>query len=120
MSKIIQVINSMILNKKLIDVKVTDNINYYFTYNENYKWCIWRYHQGSGINLTFYPIGAEVTMEVLYNDIQFDNNTIQKITYTSDDYKNKEAIETFQDLYKIIQEKALGVDGIFDDLLKLE
>jgi hypothetical protein len=115
MSKIIQVVNIMISNsEKISNVLTSNNSEFYFVYNNKYKWSIVK-NSDETIRLFLYPDENKTLEELAYDtDFSFYNKII---TYSSVEYKSKEATESFNELYNIISSKVLGADNILDDIL---
>ena len=112
MSKIIQVINAMITNERKIGKVVKKEKEFYFLYDNKYKWSINNTDDGDYI-LYFYA-GAETIEELSKNP---DWNFVQYVTYSSKDFNSQEALESFKELYQVVGTKLYGLDQIFDDIL---
>ena len=112
MNKIILAINSMIQNSdKIFNVSVLNN-EYFF----NYKGYIWGILESKkGYILTYYP--AYSTVIDLINQIEYLDNVVS-INYNSDGFKNQEDIESFRDLYLIVNEKVYDLDKVLDDIIE--
>jgi len=112
--KIIQVINAMITNsQKISDVNLKDN-EYFFLYNNKYKWSISKSSDTDNYWLHYYPHG-EMNIKQLS---QITNWTgFQFVSYSTEDIKTKEAYESFTELYQIVQNKLYGLDAIFEEII---
>lgn len=119
MSKIIQVINSMIENSKKITEIEKKETNFFFLYKE-YVWSIiqWSNDVTDEVkySLIYYPKNKKISeLRILgYADML----KIDRVFYSTDDFKTKEAFESFAQLYTMIKEKYYGIDKMFDDILE--
>jgi len=145
MSKLIQAINTMIINSDKISEGIVYKGEYFFRYM-SYVWSI----KPSDFNrdyfiLTYYPnyssvlnlkadmqnkadmhLGTTVKSinkspsEKLRDKLLNYTSDIKPagiVTYNSESYKTKEAIESFRDLYKTVSEKLYDVDNVLDDII---
>ncbi len=117
MSKIIQVINSIIEHsEKISNTEKIDNY-YYFMYKE-YVWSILRTdldESGVGYYLSYYPRIKKVSD--LTKLSMMERFKAECINYSTYDIKTQEAFESFAELYTIVKEKYFGVNKMFDDIL---
>ena len=113
--KIIQVINAMISNPDLITNVVKNQHEYFFLYNLKHKWSISIDDDGE-YYLNIYPT-ENPNFDVLatYNG---DWTQINYVSYNTKELKTNEALESFSELYKIVSDRLLGIDEIFDDILQ--
>ena len=122
MTNIIEAVKSIISkNEKITCVKrINDEI--FFLFNEKYKLSMMSYHENSDrfeYLLNCYP-GTE-KLEELYTLVEANEiNKVSSITYRTDELKSREAYESFQQLFKIIEEKSLGIDKILDEIISIE
>lgn len=121
MSKIISAINSMISNQdKISQVSIRDG-KYYFLYKNIYIWSIQLLNDDYILN--YYT--GEITIEELINEpnimiMDVDYNiscNYDYISYSANAFKVKEAIESFKNLYLIVQEKLYNIDKVLDDII---
>ncbi|OEC90736.1 hypothetical protein [Acinetobacter sp. YK3] len=114
MSKIVQAVNAMLSNSKLItDVMVEDN-EYFFLYKSKYKWSIKRIEDE--IILWFYP-GNESLQQLIHLTLGSDWQSVPMIRYSDKEIGTKEAKLSFVELYNLIKEKVYGVDDALDDII---
>lgn len=113
--KIIQVINAMISNHELITNVVRNQHEYFFMYNLKHKWSISLNNEGD-YYLHLYPLDHP-DYEYLAN-FDGDWTQINYVSYNTKELKTNEALESFSELYKIVSDKLLGIDGIFDEILQ--
>lgn len=111
MSKIVIAVNSMISHADQISNVEKSEDEYYFLYNNKYKWSM-REKDGNYF-LYFYP-GNE-TLDQLINTIDF--NSIDLVIYSTQDLKTREAEESFRELYLILKEKFFEVDSALEDII---
>jgi len=117
MSKIVRAANAMVSNSdKIGDVKKTEN-EYFFLYNDKYKWSISYSSVDRSYALFYYPGDASIEMLAAKSPDEWQNYN-EYVRYSSKDLNSKEANETFSELFRIIEEKAYGVDKILDDIIK--
>lgn len=112
-TKIVQVINAMITNYGKITNVIRRDKEFFFLYNDKYKWSIAK-NENDVIFLHIYP-GDEMTLEELSNFQEWGQ--LNYITFNSTDLKTKEADESFNELYQIVSSKLLGLEDIFEDIL---
>ena len=119
MSKIVQAVNAMLQHpeniSKVIATAETGTPEYYFLY-KNYKWSILYYDTDKSYNLFYYP-GDRPIEEVA--TLEFPESATF-ITYRSKDIGTKEAIDSFKELYQVIQAKLYHVDEVLDDIINDE
>jgi hypothetical protein len=129
MSRIIQAINSMIINRDQITETSEYKSEYFFKFL-NYVWSIKSISSDSIFDmfhnqirsstedyiLTYYPGYTSVSSAL--NDV-IQNKTIKVVRYSDDTFKSQEATESFRDLYKTITEKVYNLDNVLDDIISL-
>ncbi|WP_018341546.1 hypothetical protein [Cytophaga aurantiaca] len=115
--KIIQVINTMITNQSKISDIIRKNREYFFIYDKKHKWSIAKLDDEEEYFLHLYPTD-ELDIKQLSTNMEWEGFTY--VTYSSEDIKTKEGIESFRELYQILSDKVLGIDDIFNDILKDE
>ncbi len=115
--KIVQVINTMISNEKLISNVIKIDREYFFLYNQKYKWSIVKVDSTNTEDyfIHFYP-NDDMNIQQLAAFNEWDRYSY--ITYKTSDLKTTEAIESFRELYHIVSNKVFGIDEIFDDIIK--
>lgn len=116
MSKIIQAVNSIISNPHLIGkVLFGSNNELFFTYKNKYKWSIRRQDDGN-YSLWFYP--SEMTIEELAAIENEEWEHVPMMHYSTKDLATKEALASFEELYRITKEKVFEMDQVLDDIIK--
>lgn len=134
MSRIIQAINSMIINRDLITDVIAYNDEYFFNFLD-YVWSIKRngprfvasrgvhlgitqksYPLTYGYVLTFYP--GYTSVSNLKSDLS-QKNVVDTIRYSDETFKSQEATESFEELYKTTTERLYNVDNVLDDIISL-
>lgn len=111
MSKIISAINSMIINENKISDVLKPNNELFFKYDNKYIWGIVKTEQGN-IILYFYPKNKDVK-ELVGTNWQ----NVPMISYDSNDFKSREAQESFNELYTLIIEKQYNVNDALEDII---
>lgn len=113
--KIVQVVNAMITSKEKISNVIRDNDEFYFIYDQKYKWSISKVDSDDDYFINFYP----------KDDINIEEISLQRgwgnykdyVTYSTMDLKTREAHETFTELYQVVAGKLYGIDEIFDNII---
>lgn len=114
MSKIISAINAMISRAEKISDVTEYNQWYFFVYKDAYKWSI--YESNGKYYLNYYP--QQCSIEKIVDSFRLsDWGAIVSVNYNTEDYKTKEALDSFQELYRIVQEKIYGVDIVLDNII---
>ena len=113
MNKIVQVINAMISNSDKISNVRKNNKEYFFLYNNKFKWSISR-GDDENYYVHFYPLN-DMNIEELSTFLDWDQ--YEYVTYSIKDIKTTEAIESFRELYQIVSDKVFGIDDIFDEII---
>jgi hypothetical protein len=117
MSKIVRAVNTMITNQEKISNIIKKKKNYYFLYDDRYKWSIEYWEYKNIYYLRFFS--GEQPLESIASMIDVEWATFDEmIVYSTEELGTKEAYDTFKDLYMILQERSLGVDKILDDIIK--
>lgn len=114
MSKIIRTVNTMIQNPdKITNVKRKEN-EYYFLYNEKYKWSI---HKSESVYyLHYYPF--DITIEEISEIEDLEWEAYDYVSYNTKELKSREAEESFLELYQILKEKIYNMDKVLDEIIK--
>ncbi|BAN47673.1 hypothetical protein [Metapseudomonas resinovorans] len=117
MSKIIQAINVMISNSSRITDVVggyTDS-EYFFIYDGKHKWSM-LIGNGGAYYLHFYPGDQDLNHIAVLDEDEWDRFT-KRVSYNTRDLADKEAIDSFRELYSILKEKAYGMDEVLSDII---
>ena len=112
MSKIVQAVNSMIANPKLISNVIKTDNDTYFLYKEKYKWSILKDPNG-GVCLFYYP--RNMSIEDVAAKFDFEN--IDFIRYSDEEIGTREARASFLELYNLIIEKVYNIDSVLEDII---
>ena len=115
MSKIVQAVNAMLSNPKLITDVMANDHEYFFLYKSKYKWSI-KGVDDSSISLWFYP-GSESLQEIMSMSTGMHWESISMVHYSDKDIGTKEARSSFIELYNLVKEKLYGVDDVLDDII---
>ncbi|MCE6990787.1 hypothetical protein [Dyadobacter sp. CY323] len=115
--KIVQVINAMISNgSKITNVRKSGN-EYFFLYDNNYKWSITK-DETDEYYLHFYPLDDMSVDELSRNTDWVGYSDF--VTYRTEELKTKEATESFSELYQLVASKIYGLDDIFDKIINAD
>jgi len=119
-SKIIQAINVMISNSDRITEVYSNNRELYFLYDGKHKWSILQRANDEGVSLFYYPaktIQSSVRELSSMSAYEFNQMEGKYIMYTDNEFKTREALESFSELYRIVKEKLLDVDTALADII---
>ena len=111
--KIVQVINAMISNKNKISNVIRDENEFFFLYDEKYKWSI--NLQNDEYYVRFYP-KDDIQIGDIPNQLGWGSYR-DFVTYSTEELKTREARETFTELYQLTADKLYGIDDIFDSII---
>lgn len=117
MSKLIQAVNAMIANANQIKpvLRGASNGEYFFMYGGKHKWSISKNSKGEFF-LTYYAGTQSLAdLAALREEEWIDFN--EMVVYNSRDLGTREAIDSFRDLYSLVQERLFGVDAVLDDII---
>jgi hypothetical protein len=115
MSKIVQAVNAMISNKKLIDSVIIGDSEIFFRYREKYIWSVRRESESGEYLLWYYP-GADDVGRIAANDGE-DWERVPMVVYKTADIGTKEARASFAELHSIVKERIYGMDEVLQDII---
>lgn len=115
MSKLIRVINKIIENQDKI-LKVFKYQKELFFEYKNYYWSLDK-TDDEQYKLFHYPNYSD-DLEHLFNR-NYGNHweNVSMVTYNSEELSQNEALQSFEELYRILDDKIFGIDKVFDDIL---
>ena len=121
MSKIIRAINVMISNSDKISRVISstttpEQAEYFFVYDQKHKWSISLGHDG--VYFLHYYSGPESIEALASFDPEKWSFYDKFVTYSSKELKTREAYESLQELYRVIQEKLYRVHEALDDIIE--
>lgn len=116
MNKIIRAINSMIFQSEKISKVLRNDSEYFFLFDNKYKWSILRREDTKTYKLFYYHGDATLAVLASMRDEEW-NRYKEYVEYSSEDLKTDEANDTFSELYLMIKEKALGINKVLDDII---
>ena len=117
MNKIISAINSMILNSQKINnvVKSTTSNEFFFLYDNKYKWSISMNPDNEELYLHYYKTNLDINeLASIYNWQDYDDIYT---TFSTKELKTQEAKESFLELYKLINNRRFDLDDVLDDII---
>lgn len=114
MSKIVQVINAMIVNPDKIKSVIASGAEYFFLYNKKYKWSIVKNDEDDYI-ISYYPDAMSLEEVAHLSNSNWQN--LNFIKYATSDIRTREAEASFAELYTLVSEKAYGIDEVFKDII---
>ncbi len=120
MSKIVSAINAMISNSDLISniVEGWDSSELFFMYDGIHKWSVTKSYQGE-LSIHYYSTDEKV--EYLANMPQDERAKLTKtVSYSSETLGTREARESLEELYTVLQEKLFGMDKVFDQIISTD
>lgn len=120
MSKIIRAINAMVSNSDKITEVYRDKNELFFLYNGKHKWSIFEKQKEEGYILYYYP--AKIIPESIEELSRMSPAEVSKlegkyVAYETDEFKTREAKESFGELFLIIKEKLLGIDKVLAEII---
>jgi hypothetical protein len=115
MSKIVQAVNSMISNQKLITNVIQGDKELFFLYKGKYKWSVNGRAPDKDCLIFYYP--GDEPLEVLASFENDDWEGTPMIVYRASELGTKEAKASFLELSNIIKEKLYGVNDVLDDII---
>ncbi len=113
MSKIIQAVNTMILNSHKISRVTKDNGEIFFLYDDKHKWSITERED----NYTLYFYYGNFSFDYLITKIK-NPDFSEYVSYSSKEIGTREALESLSELYHLLTEKLYGIDKVLDDIIK--
>ncbi len=116
MSKIVAAINAMISRAENISNVIETSQMYFFLYKGIYKWSIRQ--MSSDYALYYYPEATDLSTIASAWGGNYNWENIIYVIYSTEEYKSQEAVESFQELYKIVQEKLYGVDDVLKQIIE--
>lgn len=119
MSKIIQAVNAMISNHKLIDpvIRVDYSGELFFLYKGKHKWSISKAGTDQkDYYLHYYPGNQDLATLANFSEDQWRGFS-EIVTYKSLEIGTREAFNSMQELYTIVSEKLFGMDDVLDDII---
>lgn len=105
----------MITNKEKISNVLRNDKEYFFLYDNKYKWSIIKGDKAENYYVHFYPTDI-MDIEDLATNQDWEAFP-HFVTYSTEDIKTKEAMETFTEIYQIVANKVYGIDDIFNDII---
>lgn len=112
MSKIVQVINKMILNQEKIGgVQEATGGLLLFIYDEKYRWGV--RETDDDFFLMFF--NTDLSINKLAQSDYYQN--VPCVVYRASELGTKEAFASFRELNQVLKEKILGIDEVIKDIL---
>ena len=128
MSKIVAVANAMNSNSNKISKVINSDSYWFFLYDEKFAWSIQSWdnedkHKYILYFLTvkgnFYVNEAREFELLSRTDVRSLVKNGEAIEYNSYEIGTDEALQTFRLLYTAVKEKGIGIDKVFDEILKI-
>ncbi len=123
MTDIIIVLNKIIENSNRIDQVVYIDRTFYFVYMKQYLWSIQKQDgtESAEYTVEFYPKAQfKAKDHRLYIEQLLSNNNDEEavaFTYSTQTYNSITAVETFEDLYRVVSGGNLGANEAFQAIL---
>lgn len=118
MSKIVQAVNAMINNPKLITKVIQGHDELFFLYKNKYKWSM---TERDGTHFLWYYPGDETLEELAMFEPQDWGDGIADgiavVTYRDTEIGTREAKSSFLELYTLLKERLYGVNDALDDII---
>lgn len=117
MSKIVQAVNSMIVNQALINPVIAGRTETFFLYRDKYLWSMRYDNDRGGYYLWHYPNTQDIKLVASRDSEESEWDDIEMVTYNSSDIGTREAKASFSELYNIVREKLYGMDEVLNDII---
>jgi hypothetical protein len=117
MSKIVKAINAMISNPDKItsSVKGYSDTECFFKYDKKHHWSI--YKTNDSYILNYYPSQPDLNSLASIPDEYWDEHAPNSVTYNTKDLATKEAVDSFRELFSIVNEKLHGMDDVLNEII---
>lgn len=118
MSKIVKAINVMVSNPDRITyvVKGQHETECFFKYDGKHHWAIFKNMEHQYI-LNYFPDQPDLDSLSRIPDDMWDNHAPDSVTYTTKVLATKEAIDSFRELFSIVNEKLYGMNDVLDEII---
>ncbi|GAB3381153.1 hypothetical protein [Lysobacter fragariae] len=116
--KIVSAVNAMIANANKISNVChgnTPNDEVFFVYNEKYKFSVMK--AKDDVSVYFYPGGEALESLAAWDDRDWDQSGVSVVRYSAKELGDKEAMESFSELFRVAKERVYGVDDVLDDII---
>jgi hypothetical protein len=115
MSKIVQAVNAMISNKKMITDIILIRDEIFFLFRDKYVWSARRDSDSGEFLLWHYPGASSV--ENIASKENEDWEEVPMVVYKTSDIGTREARASFSELYSIVKERVYKMDEVLDDII---
>lgn len=118
MSKIVQAINAMVSNSDKItaSVKGHNEMECFFEYDAKHHWSILK-DEDNYYRLYYYPGQPDLISLASISEEGREEVTPSLVSYSTKDFATKEAIDSFRELFSIMNEKLHGMDDVLDEII---
>lgn len=118
MYKIVVAINSMIENESLITNVSQSHTGgeLFFLYDGQFKWSISK-GRSDNYMIRYYP-GTESLQNLIDWELNPETYSYASVTYSTQEMKTREAVESFADLYRTVQNKVYDVESVLDQIIQ--
>ena len=118
MSKIVQAVNIMISNPNKITNIIKRGDIIYFLYLGKQKWSIGKHETSDGlVEYIIHYYTGEKNLEQLSTLPYYELANEKYVAYSTEDIKTREAMESFKQLYMILNEMIVGIDDVFKEIV---
>lgn len=114
--KVVAAANAMIANPKLITGVIPGQIGseIYFLYDGKYKWSVTK--SEDDFSLFFYPGAQELSQLASWDEDNWHYFN-EFVRYSAKELGTKEALVTFSELYRVVQERRYDIDEVLEDII---
>lgn len=118
MSKIVKAVNAMVSNPDKIthSVKGYHETECFFKYDSKHHWSILKTSDDNYI-LNYYPSQPDLNSLANIPDEVWDEHAPSSVGYRTKDLAAKEAVDSFRELFSIVNEKLHGMDDVLDEII---
>jgi len=117
MSKIVKAVNAMVSNPDKItsSVKGSHETECFFKYDGKHHWSIFKTTDNYVLN--YFPSQPDLNSLAGIPDEHWDEHAPSSVTYNTKDLATKEAVDSFRELFSIVNEKLHGMDNVLDEII---
>ena len=118
MSKIVKAVNVMVSNSNLITdvVKGQHETECFFKYDKKHHWSILR-NPEKQFYLSYFPGEPNLKDLAKIRDDEWVMYAPHNVNYSTKELATREAIETFGELFSIVNSKVHGMDDVLDEII---
>jgi len=116
--KIVSAVNAMIANSGKISNVLEGNVpsdEVFFVYNGKYKFSVSK--SKDDVSVFFYPGLETIEQLAAWDEQDWERSGVNLVRYSAKELGDKEAMESFSELFRAVKERVYGVDDVLDDII---